>query len=118
MRNRTAGKTTPFRTENAGIGDSAYSHTQSIGDGVTNYPSYRVPIENRTGGTDAPTGARDMVHFDARLDTWAHARSPGCGSRVVLYVSILQLAHELLWLRIALFRHGSREAFDGWLTWA
>ena len=37
-----------------------------------------------------------MVHFDARLDTWAHVRSPGCGSRVVLYVSILQLAHELL----------------------
>jgi hypothetical protein len=26
-----------------------------------------------------------MVHFDARLDTWAHVRSPGCGSRVVLY---------------------------------
>jgi hypothetical protein len=24
----------------------------------------------------------DMVHFDARLDTWAHVRSPGCGSRV------------------------------------
>ena len=39
---------------------------------------------------------RDMGHFDARLDTWAHVRSPGCGSRVVLYVSILQLAHELL----------------------
>jgi len=38
----------------------------------------------------------DMGHFDARLDTWAHVRSPGCGSRVVLYVSILQLAHELL----------------------
>ena len=36
-----------------------------------------------------------MVHFDARLDTWAHVRSPGCSSRVVLYVSILQLAHEL-----------------------
>jgi hypothetical protein len=44
--------------QNAGIGDSAYSRTQSIGDGVTNYPSYRVPIENRTGGTDAPTGAQ------------------------------------------------------------
>jgi hypothetical protein len=40
--------------------------------------------------------ARDMGHFDARLDTWAHVRSPGCGSRVVLYVSILQLAHKLL----------------------
>ena len=25
----------------------------------------------------------DMGHFDARLDTWAHVRSPGCGSRVV-----------------------------------
>ena len=27
--------------------------------------------------------AGDMGHFDARLDTWAHVRSPGCGSRVV-----------------------------------
>jgi hypothetical protein len=55
--NRTAGNHA-VSNQNAGIGDSAYSHTQSIGDGVTNYPSYRVPIENRTGGTDAPTGAQ------------------------------------------------------------
>ena len=55
--NRTAGNHA-VSNQNAGIGDSAYSRTQSIGDGVTNYPSYRVPIENRTGGTDAPTGAQ------------------------------------------------------------
>ena len=59
MRNRTARvENHAVSNQNAGIGDSAYSHTQSIGDGVTNYPSYRVPIENRTGGTDAPTGAQ------------------------------------------------------------
>jgi len=56
--NRTAGNPHAVSNQNAGIGDSAYSHTQSIGDGVTYYPSYRVPIENRTGGTDAPTGAQ------------------------------------------------------------
>jgi len=62
-----------------------------------NPPFYMYVRRHGRSRADFLFGVRgDMVHFDARLDTWAHVRSPGCGSRVVLYVSILQLAHELL----------------------
>jgi hypothetical protein len=65
---------------------------------------------------------RDMVHFEARLDTWAHVYVLAW-----LWLTCCALLSSMcrfyswltsFWLRIALFRHGSREAFDGWLTWA
>ena len=61
-----------------------------------------------------------MGHFDARLDTWAHVRSPA--GLVVAHVSCSMCRFyswlTSFWLGIALCRHGSREALDGWLTWA
>ena len=52
--------------------------------GVTSRISVRCTDSHTTcSRVYRAVAGRDMGHFDARLDTWAHVRSPGCGSRVV-----------------------------------